>query len=253
MLECRDLTAHYGRICALDHVDIDVGASEIVCLLGANGAGKSTLLGTISASASTRVAGSIRFQGRDIRDDRADAIVRAGIALVPEGRQLFGELTVEENLYVGAFLRRDKAAIATDLEGIYRMFPRLLERRRQIAQTLSGGEQQMVAIGRALMSRPKLLMLDEPSLGLAPLIVREIMALIRRINQDGVSILLVEQNARQALQIADRGFLLEKGRIVAEGTAASLLDDPRIFNAYLGERKHQAAPSSQPLLSHQEM
>ncbi len=167
---------------------------------------------------------------------------------MPEGRQLFGELSVEENLRVGAYLRRDTATIAADLERIYAMFPRLKERRAQVAQTLSGGEQQMVAIGRALMSRPRLLMLDEPSLGLAPIVVRESMALIRRINREGVSILLVEQNVRQALQIADRAYLLEKGSIVATGLAASLAGDPRLFSAYLGQgrRSERRSDLSQP-------
>ncbi len=243
MLECRGLTVHYGRINALAGVDVDVREGEIVCLLGANGAGKSSLLGAVTASLPARVSGSIRFLGAELGSARSAAIVKSGIALAPEGRLLFGELTVEENLRVGAYLRRDTAAVSADLHRVFELFPRLLERRKQLAQTLSGGEQQMVAVGRALMSKPKLLMLDEPSLGLAPIIVREIMQLIKRINQSGVSVLLVEQNARQALQIAHRGYLLEKGRIVAQGSAASLLSDSRILSAYLGEDRRPAGSS----------
>ncbi len=234
MLECVDLTARYGGIQALAGVNLTVAAGEVVCLLGANGAGKSTLLGAITSSAPARIGGVIRFQGQEITGWSTEAIVRAGIALVPEGRQLFPELTVEENLRMGAYLRRDRDAIAHDLESMFELFPRLRERRGQIAATLSGGEQQMVAIGRALMSRPKLLLLDEPSLGLAPLLVREIMSLIRTINAKGTTVLLVEQNAHQALQVSDRGYVIEKGRIVGAGSAAQLLSDPQIVNAYLG-------------------
>jgi len=246
MLECRGLTVHYGRINALTSVDLDVREGEIVCLLGANGAGKSSLLGAVTATLPARVDGSIRFMEQELVGAHSASIVKCGIALAPEGRLLFGELTAEENLRIGAYVRRDTDAINADLHSVYELFPRLLERRRQLAQTLSGGEQQMVAVGRALMSRPKLLMLDEPSLGLAPLIVREIMRLIKRINQSGVSVLLVEQNARQALQIAHRGYLLEKGRIVAQGSASSLLGDPRILSAYLGEEERLRAGSPDP-------
>jgi branched-chain amino acid transport system ATP-binding protein len=232
MLECQGVHAQYGGIKALAGVDLRVGEGEIVCLLGANGAGKSTLMGALTASVPARVTGSIRFQGRELLGSSTEATVRAGIALVPEGRQLFGELTVRENLMMGAYLRRDQTR--SDLDTIYELFPRLLERREQISATLSGGEQQMVAIGRALMSRPRLLLLDEPSLGLAPLLVKEIMSLVRRINTGGVSVLLVEQNARQALRVSDRGYLLEKGRIVGAGSAGDLLNDPQIVAAYLG-------------------
>jgi branched-chain amino acid transport system ATP-binding protein len=238
MLECRALQAAYGGIQALSSVDLTVGEGEVVCLLGANGAGKSTLLGALTASVPATVSGSIRFMGTELAGAGTDEIVRAGIALVPEGRQLFGELTVLENLRMGAYLRRDRDGVAADLERVQALFPRLRERSRQLAATLSGGEQQMVAIGRALMCRPRLLLLDEPSLGLAPLLVREIMQLVRRINESGVSVLLVEQNARQALRISRRAYLLEKGRIVGSGEAAGMLGDARIVSAYLGETSH---------------
>jgi branched-chain amino acid transport system ATP-binding protein len=238
MLECRAIRAHYGGIEALAGVDLSVGRGEIVCLLGANGAGKSTLLGALTASVSAEVGGSIVVDGRELRGATTETIVRAGVALVPEGRQLFGELSVAENLRMGAYLRRERRETASDLESVYALFPRLRERSAQLAATLSGGEQQMVAIGRALMSRPRLLLLDEPSLGLAPLLVREIMKLIGRINARGVSVLLVEQNARQALQISNRAYLLEKGRIVGAGQAADLLNDPRVSAAYLGGTTH---------------
>jgi len=234
MLECAGLTAGYGGIQALAGIDLAVEEGEIVCLLGANGAGKSTLLGAITASVPAKIGGAIRLQGREITGWGTEAIVRAGIALVPEGRQLFPELTVEENLRMGAYLRRDRDGIGRDLQSMFELFSRLRERRAQIAATLSGGEQQMVAIGRALMSRPKLLLLDEPSLGLAPRLIKEIMALIRTINGKGTTVLLVEQNARQALQISHRGYVLEKGRIVGAGPANRLLSDPQIVNAYLG-------------------
>lgn len=238
MLDCTGIHAHYGGIEALAGVDLTVGSGEIVCLLGSNGAGKSTLLGALTSSVPAEIMGSMRFEGRDLRGLDTDVIVRAGIALVPEGRQLFGELTVAENLRMGAYLRRDRAGVLSDLKSVHDMFPRLKERGKQIAATLSGGEQQMVAIGRALMSRPKLLLLDEPSLGLAPLLVREIMQLVRKINSAGVSVLLVEQNARQALQISNRAYLLEKGRIVGSGMAIDLLNDPQIVAAYLGGTAH---------------
>jgi branched-chain amino acid transport system ATP-binding protein len=234
MLELAGVTAHYGAIQALDGVDLSVKQGEVVCLLGANGAGKTTLLGSITSSLGARTAGSIRFDGREIAGLSTDEIVRAGIALSPEGRQLFPELTVEENLRMGAYLRRGKRDIEADIGAMLTRFPILRERRRQFAATLSGGEQQMVAIGRALMSRPRLLLLDEPSLGLAPLLVRDIMALIKAINAAGVTVLLVEQNARQALRIANRAYAIEKGRIVAEGSADEFARDPRITGAYLG-------------------
>lgn len=234
MLECRNLRASYGGIQALAGIDLTVESGEILSLLGANGAGKSTLLGAITASIPATVTGSILFEGKELVGLTTEAIVRAGIALSPERRQLFGELTVEENLAMGAYLRRDHRDIARDLEGIWELFPRLRERGRQLAATMSGGEQQMVAIGRALMSRPKLLLLDEPSLGLAPRLVSELMALIERINRNGVTVLLVEQNARQALRISNRGYVIEKGRIVGAGPAEQLLVDPHVVSAYLG-------------------
>jgi branched-chain amino acid transport system ATP-binding protein len=238
MLECKMLRVSYGGIEALSGVDLYVDQGEIVSMLGANGAGKSTLLGALTASVPTTSAGSVMFQGTEILGAGTDSIVRAGIALVPEGRQLFGELTVLENLKIGAYLRRDRDGIAADLEHVQNLFPRLRERNRQVAATLSGGEQQMVAIGRALMSRPRLLLLDEPSLGLAPLLVKEIMNLVRRINETGVSVLLVEQNAKQALRISNRAYLLEKGRIVGSGKAADMLGDRQVVSAYLGETTH---------------
>jgi branched-chain amino acid transport system ATP-binding protein len=234
MLESDRVGARYGGIEALSGVELMVKRGEIVCLLGANGAGKSTLLGAIMASVSALVTGSIRLDGRELLGLRTDAIVRAGVALSPERRQLFGELTVEENLAMGAYLRRDPSEVARDLSAVWELFPRLLDRRRQLAATMSGGEQQMVAIGRALMSRPRLLLLDEPSLGLAPLLVTEIMGLIQKINAAGTTVLLVEQNARQALRIAHRAYILEKGRIVGSGRADQLLGDDQVVSAYLG-------------------
>lgn len=241
MLELTGLRARYGGIEALSGIDLRVAEGEIVTLLGANGAGKSTLLGAMTSSVPAVVTGSIRFQGRELLNSSTESIVRAGIALSPEGRQLFGELTVEENLRMGAYLRRDRAGMASDLDSVCTLFPKLRERRRQIAATLSGGEQQMVAIGRALMSRPRLLLLDEPSLGIAPLLVREIMQLIRKINETGVSVLLVEQNARQALSVSDRAYLIEKGRIVGSGAAKDLLHDPQVVAAYLGGGQAQSS------------
>ena len=234
MLKCHDVHAYYGAIQALSGVSLEVNEGEIVCLLGANGAGKSTLLGTLTDSVPVRASGSIQFMGEELLGKHSDEMVRRGVALAPEGRQLFAGLTVDENLRLGAYVRRDKHAIASDYESVFALFPRLQERRRQLAGTLSGGEQQMVAIGRALMSRPKLLLLDEPSLGLAPLLVREIMQLIERINKTGVSILLVEQNAQQALKIATRAYLLERGRIVDSGFARDFDDSARVARAYLG-------------------
>jgi branched-chain amino acid transport system ATP-binding protein len=191
-------------------------------------------MGATTASIAASLEGFLRFRGKELIGQSTDWIVKSGIALVPEGRQIFADLTVVDNLRMGAYLRRDKAGISRDLDGVFEMFPRLRERRRQVCGTLSGGEQQMVAIGRGLMSRPRLLLLDEPSLGLAPLLVKEIMGLIRRINQEGVTVLLVEQNARQALQIARRGYVLQKGTIVRSGSSHDLLNDPHVVGAYLG-------------------
>ena len=231
MLKVSGLTAHYGGITALGGIDLEVGRGEIVALLGSNGAGKSTLLGCVTSSASCEVTGSIALDGRELLGRDTDEIIRAGVVLVPEGRQLFGELTVHENLVMGAYLRREHH---DDLERIYRLFPALKERRRQFAQTLSGGEQQMVALGRALMAKPILMLLDEPSLGLAPKLVGEMFRLIREINRQGVTILLVEQNARQALRISHRAYVLEKGLVSLAGLSESLASDPQVVASYLG-------------------
>jgi branched-chain amino acid transport system ATP-binding protein len=232
MLEVDDLQVAYGQRRALHGVSLRVGAGEIVTLLGANGSGKSTTLRTVSGLVRA-VRGRIRYEGRDIAGWAADAIVTAGIGHVPEGRDIFGEFSVLENLLVGAHTVPARE-VAARLEAAYAVFPLLRERRRQRAGTLSGGEQQMLAIGRALMARPRLLLLDEPSLGLAPRLVGEIFAVIRRINADGVAVLLVEQNARAALTLASRGYVLETGRVVAAGPSRELAADPRIRSAYLG-------------------
>ena len=230
MLSISGLHAHYGGITALAGVELEVKQGEIVALLGSNGAGKSTLLGCITASAPCQTSGSVQLDGVPLLGRTTEAIIRQGVVLVPEGRQLFAELTVHENLVMGSFLRRDDG----ELERVYRLFPGLKDRRNQMAQTLSGGEQQMVALGRALMAKPRLMLLDEPSLGLAPKLVADMFRLIRDINQAGVTLLLVEQNARQALRIANRAYVLEKGRISASGIAASLASDPAIVASYLG-------------------
>lgn len=233
MLEIRNLQVHYGGIRALMGIDVSVLPDGIVSLLGANGAGKSTLLSSIMGVVAGYCTGSIRFEGEDISREPTERIVARGIALCPEGRQLFQELTVQENLRMGAYLRRDAAGVRSDLERVYELFPRVRERRAQLAGTLSGGEQQMVAIARALMSKPRLLLLDEPSLGLSPLITQEIMRLIQRINREGVTVLLVEQNARQALRISSRAYVLEKGLIQMQGDARALANDPSVLSAYL--------------------
>ena len=233
MLKVAALAAHYGGITALAGVDLEVQSGELVALLGSNGAGKSTLLGCITASAPCEAKGSIALAGRELLGRGTEAIIRAGVVLVPEGRQLFGELSVYENLLMGAYLR-PRAAWPADLERVYGLFPVLKQRRQQLAQTLSGGEQQMVALGRALMASPRLMLLDEPSLGLAPKLVAEMFRLIRAINAAGVTILLVEQNARQALLVSSRAYVLEKGRVSTSGIAASLASDPRVVASYLG-------------------
>ncbi|MDQ8033182.1 MAG: ABC transporter ATP-binding protein [Bordetella sp.] len=234
MLEIRDLRAAYGAVTALRGISLLVPKGHIVALLGANGAGKTTLLSAIMGRGGMSTSGSIQFQGRELRGSSTEAIVSSGIALAPEGRQLFPELTVLDNLVLGAYLRRDRAAVRSDIDSIYELFPRLAERRSQLAATLSGGEQQMVAIGRALMSKPQLLLLDEPSLGLSPRLTLEMMKLIGRIRDRGITILLIEQNARQALRVADDGLVLEHGQLVLQGEAATLLKDSHVTSAYLG-------------------
>ena len=233
LLEISGLSAGYGRTRVLRDVSLEVGAGEIVALIGANGAGKSTLLNTVMGLVEI-AGGDVRFAGASLRGRRTPAIVAAGLAQVPERRQLFGTMTIEENLRMGAYCRADRAAVTGDLEAQFARFPILRERRAQLAQTLSGGEQQMVAIARALMSRPALLLLDEPSLGLAPLIVQQVLKEIVALREQGGTILLVEQNARAALEIADRGYVIETGRIGASGAARALLDDPAVQDAYLG-------------------
>jgi branched-chain amino acid transport system ATP-binding protein len=232
-LEIDRLVVHYGAVQALKGVSLRVEAGEIVTLIGANGAGKTTLLRTLSGLVPVK-SGEIRFEGRSLVRMPAHEIVALGIAQAPEGRLVFANLSVEDNLELGAYRRRDRAAIRADRESVYRLFPRLRERRRQSAGTLSGGEQQMLAIGRALMARPRLLLLDEPSLGLAPLLVREIFRTIREINQQGVTVLLVEQNAHMALSIAGRGYVLETGRVTVEDAASRLLQNEDVKRAYLG-------------------
>jgi branched-chain amino acid transport system ATP-binding protein len=233
LLEVQQLRVNYGGIEALQNVDLGVNVGEVVTLIGANGAGKSTLLRAISRIVNAR-SGQIRFQGRTITRSRPDQVVRFGIAQSPEGRRVLTNQTILDNLELGAYTRSDFKGIRQDIEQQFTIFPRLAERRHQLAGTLSGGEQQMLAIARALMSRPKLLLLDEPSLGLAPAIVREIFGVIQTLHQNGVTILLVEQNATLALQAADRGYVLEAGKITLTGNAADLLTDERVKQAYLG-------------------
>lgn len=233
MLEIEDLHVAYGSIQALRGINLRVDAGELVTLIGSNGAGKSTTLLTISGVLRPR-QGRIRFEGRDLAGVAPHEIVRLGISHCPEGRLIFGRLTVLENLILGAYHRRDRRGIQADIDRVYALFPRLAERRHQTAGTLSGGEQQMLAIGRALMSRPRMLLLDEPSLGLAPLLVERIFAVIQELQHQGVTILLVEQNAYQALRVASRAYVLETGQIRLAGPAAELANDPRMRAAYLG-------------------
>lgn len=233
MLELDNVKAYYGTIQALKGVSLNVQAGEIVTLIGANGAGKSTTLMAISSVVEVR-SGSISFEGRDITRLPTDKAVILGITQVPEGRMIFPALTVLENLRMGGYLRRDRAGLRRDEEYVYQLFPILKERCNQAGGTLSGGEQQMLAIARALMARPKLMLLDEPSLGLAPIVVEHIFEVITRINAEGTTILLVEQNAQMALQIAHRGYVLETGRVVMSATAQALLADPKVKEAYLG-------------------
>jgi len=233
LLELDNLSISYGAIQAVRNLNLEVASGEIVTLIGANGAGKSTTLRAISRLLKVR-DGHIRFDGRDITTQPPDAVVRSGIAQSPEGRQVLALQTVEDNLELGAYVRHDRAAIKADIARMYRLFPRLGERRHQSAGTLSGGEQQMLAIARALMSRPRLLLLDEPSLGLAPLIVLEIFSIIRNLNAEGTTILLVEQNAKLAMQHSHRTYVLEAGQITFSGPSQELLSDERVLHAYLG-------------------
>jgi branched-chain amino acid transport system ATP-binding protein len=233
MLKVNDINVYYGIIHALKGVSLEINQGEIVTLIGANGAGKSTLLQTISGLLKPKT-GEIVFEDEHVAGKVPQLIVKRGISQVPEGRRVFSNMSVEENLELGAYLRNDKKGIQDDFEKIYQLFPRLLERRKQLSGTLSGGEQQMLAMGRALMARPRLLLLDEPSMGLAPLLVKTIFQIIEEINKTGTTILLVEQNANMALSIADRAYVIETGKIVASGTAEELNQSDQIRNAYLG-------------------
>ena len=232
LLKVEDIHVYYGSIHAVKGVSFEVNEGEIVTLIGANGAGKSTVLNTVSGLLHPRI-GSVSFEGKDLKGVPAHKVVQHGLAQVPEGRRVFLQMTVEENLEMGAFTQPN-STIEPGLTDVYERFPRLKERRKQVAGTLSGGEQQMLAMGRALMSRPKLLMLDEPSMGLAPILVDQIFAIIKELHAAGTTILLVEQNARAALSVADRGYVLETGKIVATGTGADLLNDESVKKAYLG-------------------
>ncbi|NYE06113.1 branched-chain amino acid transport system ATP-binding protein [Bacillus niacini] len=233
MLKIEDINVYYGNIHALKGVSLDINEGEIVTLIGANGAGKSTLLKTISGLLKPK-NGNILFEGQPISGKVAQAIVKQGLSHVPEGRRVFANMSVEENLELGAYLRKDKQGIKEDFDKVYNLFPRLLERRKQLSGTLSGGEQQMLAMGRALMARPKLLLLDEPSMGLAPLLVKTIFRIIEEINKSGTTILLVEQNANMALSIADRAYVIETGKIVLSGSSDELNQSDQIRMAYLG-------------------
>jgi len=233
MLRVEDLHVHYGGIHALKGIELAVGEGQIVALIGANGAGKSTTLNTISGLVRAS-GGRVEFLGKDITNAPSHEIVRMGLCQVPEGRKIFPEMTVIENLLMGAYIRNDSEEIKADRDLVFDLFPRLEERQHQVASTLSGGEQQMLAIGRGLMSRPKLLLLDEPSMGLAPLLVKEIFNIVKAINQQGTTILLVEQNANMALSIADYGYVLETGRTVLHGPAQELAANEEVKAAYLG-------------------
>lgn len=233
MLVINDLNVHYGVIQALKGVSIEVKEGDIVSLIGANGAGKTTLLHSISGIIKS-TSGTITFEGKDITKDNARDIVVSGVTQVPEGRRIFKGMTVEENLLMGAYLRKDKDGITKDMNSVYERFPRLKERLKQKAETLSGGEQQMLAMGRALMARPKILLLDEPSMGLSPLLVKEIFKIITDINKQGTTILLVEQNAKMALSVANHAYVLETGKIVLTGTGQELLNSSEVKKAYLG-------------------
>lgn len=233
MLNVQDINVFYGNIQALKGVSLNVEEGEIVTLIGANGAGKTTLLKTLSGILRPK-SGSIHYMGEPIQSRPVQGIVKAGISHVPEGRRVFANMTVEENLELGAYLRKDKNGIKQDLQKVYDLFPRLYERKKQLSGTLSGGEQQMLAIGRALMTKPKLLLLDEPSMGLAPLLVKQIFNIIEEINKDGTTILLVEQNANMALSIANRAYVVETGTVVLSGDAIEMQNSDEIKEAYLG-------------------
>ena len=236
LLKVTDLKVSYGGIEALKGISFSVEEGQIVTLIGANGAGKSTTLRTISGLVATR-SGKIEFAGEDITGRDAQKVVSRGIALVPEGRRVFANLTVLENLRIGAYLRKDEEGIRSDIQRVYDLFPRLKERSWQMAGTLSGGEQQMLAVGRAMMTRPRLMMMDEPSLGLAPLVVKDIFSIIRRLSEEGITILLIEQNANAALRCAHYGYVLETGQITMEGEGMALLENPKVRDAYLGEAR----------------
>lgn len=241
MLKVRNINTYYSKVHALKNVSLHLNAKEIVALIGANGAGKSTILNTLSGIIPPE-SGSIHFEGEMVSGLSPDRIVKIGISQVPEGRQVFKGLTVADNIELGAYLRfrsrENRDDIKRDIQHVYELFPRLAERKKQMAGTLSGGEQQMLAIGRALMAKPKLLLLDEPSMGLAPLVVQEIFAVIEKLRRDeGTTILLVEQNAKAALKMADRGYVLETGKVILEGAAEDLLENPEVQRAYLGKEK----------------
>ena len=236
ILEVKDLNVSYGGIKAVKDISFSVPKGEVVTLIGANGAGKSSTLRSIVGLVKPE-SGSILLKGEELAGVSTEQIVTKGITLVPEGRRVFPDMTVAENLKIGAFLRTDKGGIADDMDYVHSLFPRLKERSWQLAGTLSGGEQQMLAVGRALMSRPKVLMMDEPSLGLAPLIVKDIFSIIRRVNADGITVLLIEQNANAALRVADYGYVLETGTIALTGTGEELLRNESVREAYLGKKK----------------
>lgn len=234
MLEVKDIEVYYGVIQAIKGISFEVNEGEVIALIGANGAGKTTTLHTITGLLSPK-KGSVIFEGQDITKIPAHKIVSLGMAHVPEGRRVFAELSVYENLKMGAYTRKDKTEIEETLQMVYKRFPRLEERKNQLAGTLSGGEQQMLAMGRALMSKPKIIVMDEPSMGLSPILVNEIFDIIKEVSAGGTTVLLVEQNAKKALSIADRAYVLETGKIVLEGDAKELMNDDSIKKAYLGE------------------
>ncbi len=234
MLEIKDIEVYYGMIQAIKGISFEVNEGEVIALIGANGAGKTTILHTVTGLLSPK-RGTVWFEGKDITKVHAHKIVSLGMAHVPEGRRVFAELSVYENLKMGAYTRKDKAEVDETLAMVYKRFPRLEERKNQLAGTLSGGEQQMLAMGRALMSHPKIILMDEPSMGLSPILVNQIFDIIEEVSKSGTTVLLVEQNAKKALSIADRAYVLETGKIVLDGDAKALMDDDSIKKAYLGE------------------